>query len=101
MRKLIAACLSAVVFTGCATSAPMRWSDGKDATNINCSGTALSWDMCLSEAGNVCPDGYTALNKVREAGATALVQYNQFTRSFTSTTVPTVSRHLYIRCDPQ
>lgn len=50
---------------GCATVTEMYTPDGRVGLSLNCSGTARSWDMCYSAAGDACGEsGYDILDRV-------------------------------------
>src|SRR4051812_3774484 len=95
MRWISAVHLAAIgaVLAGCATSDDVYLPDGRTGYTINCSGSALSWDLCYSKAGEICQaKGYEIVAKDGEQGATvAGTQYGVFGNT-------TANRSLMIAC---
>jgi hypothetical protein len=87
MRILTLAAVAALV--GCATQKTVYLPDGKQGHSINCSGAALSWDLCYQKAGELCgARGYDILAKDGEQGATISgTQYGVFGTSVMNRTL--------------
>lgn len=61
---------SAAIVSGCATSKNTYLPDGRQGYSINCSGGALSWDLCYNKAGELCGGaGYDVIVKTGDQGA--------------------------------
>lgn len=60
-----------VIASGCATQKEIYLPDGRQGHSINCSGGALSWELCYEKAGQVCQtSGYDIIAKDGEQGST-------------------------------
>lgn len=83
----------AVAITGCATQKSVYLPDGRQGHSINCSGSALSWDLCYQKAGETCKAaGYEILSKDGEQGSSVTgTQYGVFGGT-------TMNRTLLIAC---
>jgi hypothetical protein len=83
----------AVALAGCATQKTVYLPDGRPGHSINCSGSALSWDLCYQKAGELCKaNGYDILAKEGEQGSTISgTQYGVFGGT-------TMNRTLLIAC---
>lgn len=81
------------VLAGCATQKAVYLPDGRQGHSINCSGSALSWDLCYQKAGELCQaKGYDILAKEGEQGSTITdTQYGVIGTS-------TMTRTLLIAC---
>ncbi|MDU3076852.1 MAG: hypothetical protein E7B29_11210 [Mixta calida] len=64
MKKWIAV-VAALLLSGCATSQKISRPDGTSEYLIQC-GAGTGWSICYSKANELCPAGYSDLNK--EAG---------------------------------
>lgn len=54
----------------CATQKSIYLPDGRKGHSINCSGSALSWELCYEKAGQICQaSGYEILEKDEDEGA--------------------------------
>ncbi len=54
---------------GCAVTKETFAPDGRAATSINCSGLAMSWDVCYKKAGDICTTlGYDVIAVNGETG---------------------------------
>lgn len=93
MKALLAIALAAAS-TGCATSSSTYTQDGRQGHSINCSGAALSWNLCYEKAGSICGSrGYDILarsgeNSGQSASATSRAVF----------VTPMVSRSMVIAC---
>lgn len=62
--------LAILSIAGCASVRESYAPDGRKAYELNCSGTARSWDKCYSKAESLCkPAGYDVLSKAGEGRA--------------------------------
>lgn len=84
---------TAAALTGCATQKTVYLPDGRPGHSINCSGSALSWDLCYQKAGELCQaKGYDILAKEGEQGSSITgTQYGVFGGT-------TMNRTLLIAC---
>lgn len=91
MRGVMIAVIAAL--SGCATQKSVYLPDGRQGHSINCSGSALSWDLCYQKAGEMCrADGYDILAKEGEQGSSVSgTQYGIFGGT-------TMNRTLLIAC---
>lgn len=56
--------------TACASATKTYAPDGREAYNLNCSGTARNWGMCNQKAGEICGSkGYDVVTRIGEQGA--------------------------------
>jgi len=56
--------------TACASASKTYAPDGREAYNLNCSGTARNWGMCNQKAGELCGSkGYDVVTRNGEQGA--------------------------------
>jgi hypothetical protein len=63
--------LLALCLVGCATQKDVYLPDGRKAHAIECSGAALSWNLCTEKAGKICKArGYEIVEKNEERGTT-------------------------------
>lgn len=58
MRRL----LPILLLSGCTTSTPVHFTDGKPALLIEC-GSGVLWSVCYTEANSACPKGYEVLHQ--------------------------------------
>ena len=66
-----AATISILLVSACATQKTTYLSDGREGHSINCSGSALSWNMCYEKAGELCKErGYEVVAKEGDEGST-------------------------------
>lgn len=91
IRGVMIATIAAL--SGCATQKTVYLPDGRSGHSINCSGSALSWDLCYQKAGELCQaNGYDILAKEGEQGSTISgTQYGVFGGT-------TMNRTLLIAC---
>ena len=81
--KLLLMTLGCTFFlAGCATSKPIQGPNGKPAYLVKCGGAVI--DACYKKAAEVCPDGYTLLEKTGGQNGMGLGMGNSMT--FTKTT---------------
>jgi len=79
--------------SGCASSSKTFLPDGREGYTINCSGSALSWDLCYSKAGELCKErGYQVIARDGESGMAASANQGLF---FAGTTA---NRSMLIQC---
>lgn len=101
MPSVAASCLSAafsiaIVLTtaGCASATKTYGADGRPVIGINCSGSARSWDACLTRAGEECGrSGYTIIGQSDEQSAGANGGYGSYFEG------PTRKRTMVIACN--
>ena len=61
--------LLALCLVGCATQKDVYLPDGRQGHAIECSGAALSWNLCYEKAGKICKaHGYEILEKNEDRG---------------------------------
>ena len=53
---------------GCATAKQVMTPDGKPGYSITCNGTAVSMTVCYEKAAEVCPKGYSVVDKQNQSG---------------------------------
>jgi hypothetical protein len=91
---LAPACL---LLASCATATDVGLPDGSTGYALNCSGTAMSWGMCLKKAGEVCRGhGYDILARDQHTGQTTIITANP--NYLYGGTLPTVDREMIVRC---
>ena len=62
--------------SGCAVTKKVYGPDGKPAYTINCSGTAMSWNLCLKKASDLCgAAGYRVLERSGEKGVMSIPNF--------------------------
>lgn len=62
----------ALLLSACATQKDVYLPDGRQGHAIECSGAALSWNLCTEKAGKICKArGYEILSRNEENGTTA------------------------------
>lgn len=85
--------LGLIPLAACATQKTVYLPDGRKGYSINCSGAALSWEMCYQKAGAICTtNGYEIVAKDGDQGATMSgTQYGIFAGSV-------ITRVLLIAC---
>lgn len=91
--KIMGFLAMSLAISGCATQKLTYLADGSKGYSIDCSGQALSWNLCYEKAGKTCGvRGYDIMNKEGEAtpSATATSQY-AFSGAF-------VHRTLLVKC---
>ncbi|MGI4982747.1 MAG: hypothetical protein ACRYGL_05350 [Janthinobacterium lividum] len=73
-----------VATAGCASATKTYGSDGRPVIGINCSGSARSWDACLTRAGEECgTSGYTIIGQGGEQSQVANGGYGSYFESST------------------
>lgn len=82
-----------VGLASCATQKNVYLPDGRQGYSINCSGAALTWELCYAKAGEICQaKGYDIVSKTGEQGtAVTGTQYGVFGGS-------TYNRSMMIAC---
>jgi hypothetical protein len=86
-----------LLLASCATATDVGLPDGSTGYALNCSGTAMSWGMCLKKAGEVCRGrGYDILARDQHTGLTTIIAANP--SSLYRGTLPTVDREMIVRC---
>ena len=93
MKTVAVSLVTLFLATGCATATKTYAPDGKEAFNIDCSGTLLSWGMCYQKAGNLCGSrGYEIIAQIGDQGVILTAgQYGAIGGSV-------MSRSLLIKC---
>lgn len=75
--QIVFIALTGLCLSACATQKSVYLPDGREGHSINCSGSALSWDLCYQKAGELCKTkGYDVVAKDGEQGA--MVTGNQY-----------------------
>src|SRR5262249_7956901 len=86
-----------LLLASCATATDVGLPDGSQGYALNCSGTALSWGMCLKKAGEVCRgNGYDIRGRDQHTGQTTINTANP--NYLYGGTLPTVDREMFVRC---
>lgn len=64
-NKFFAACCCALALAGCASATPKPFSgpNGRPAYSMRCSGLGRTLDACYQKAGELCPAGYTVVDR--------------------------------------
>lgn len=94
-RQSLLALAVVVSVSGCATSKETFGPDGRMAYAINCSGAALSWDLCFKKAGDICNVmGYDTIS-VNGQAVGSVVTASPNTGLFA---VPVVERVMVVSC---
>lgn len=89
----VVAVAAAVALSSCATHKPIYLPDGRQGYSVNCSGSALSWDLCYQKAGEICKtNGYNIIAKDGEESS--MVTSSQYGTYGT----PIINRSLVIAC---
>jgi hypothetical protein len=97
MRGVIAVCGAIALLAGCASSSKTYGPNGEVAYNLNCSGTARNWGMCLEKAGNICgARGYNVITSNGESGFIASGYSSGMNSNFIGGT--TTTRSMVIAC---
>lgn len=91
MRSLTIVCI--LLLSACATSKATHLPDGRIGHSINCSGAALSWNLCYEKAGEICGSrGYDVVAQNGEQGTAASgTQAGVFV-------TPMVNRTMLVKC---
>ena len=57
--------IGCLLFPGCASVEPVKFKgpNGKVAYSMRCSGMGRTLEACYQKAGEVCPDGYTIVDR--------------------------------------
>jgi len=65
MQKLVFILVSIVVVTSCQSiePQPFRGPNGKPAYSMTCSGGGRTMDGCYKKAGELCPEGYSIVDR--------------------------------------
>lgn len=96
MRSRVLAAGS-LLLASCATATDVGLPDGSTGYALNCSGTAMSWGMCLKRAGEVCRGhGYEILARDQHTGQTTIITANP--SYLYGGTLPTVDPEMIVRC---
>ena len=78
MNKALLILAMSAAITGCASSSRTYLSDGSHGYNLNCSGAARNWGMCIAKAGDLCgSSGYEIVAAQGEGGAAFVANASQ------------------------
>ncbi|GCB03891.1 lipoprotein [Ralstonia sp. SET104] len=91
------ALVACAALSACASSSQTFGPDGEVAYNLNCSGLARTWGMCLEKAGEICQTrGYRIISSSADTGALMTAAANP-SGGFASGGT-TISRSMVIAC---